>query len=169
MDPLWRTALERQLGGALAMLENALRACPEDLWGDRARQPEFWYSVYHTLFFLDLHLSGTAEGFAPPPPFNLDELDPRGLLPDRVYGKDEMQRYLDHCRTKLHAVVGALTDEGARRPCAYPWGEVSFAEVLVYATRHVQHHAAQLNLVLRHATGATPGWVSLGGTERERP
>jgi hypothetical protein len=25
--------------------------------------------------------------------------------------------------------------------------------------RHVQHHAAQLNLVLREATGTSPGWI----------
>lgn len=25
--------------------------------------------------------------------------------------------------------------------------------------RHVQHHAAQLNLILRQETGSAPGWV----------
>jgi hypothetical protein len=35
------------------MLENALLAAPEELWSDRSQQPEFWYLVYHTLFWLD--------------------------------------------------------------------------------------------------------------------
>jgi hypothetical protein len=34
----------------------------------RARRPEFWYAVYHTLFYLDLNLSGSTEGFASPEP-----------------------------------------------------------------------------------------------------
>ena len=33
---------------------------------------EFWYVVYHALFWLDLYLSGAVEGFAPPAPFTLD-------------------------------------------------------------------------------------------------
>jgi hypothetical protein len=29
--------------------------------------------------------------------------------------------------------------------------------------RHVQHHAAQLNMLLRQTTEAAPDWVSKGG------
>ena len=61
------------------MLENAVLACPDEIWSDRWRGPEYWYVVYHTLFFLDLYLSETMDGFAPPAPFNLDELDPAGV------------------------------------------------------------------------------------------
>jgi len=25
-----------------------MRSCPEELWGDRTRQPEFWYLAYHS-------------------------------------------------------------------------------------------------------------------------
>jgi hypothetical protein len=73
--------IRQQFGAAIDMLENALLACPGGLWDDRSRQPEFWYVVYHTLFFLDLYLSDSVEEFAPPEPFTLDELDPAGLLP----------------------------------------------------------------------------------------
>ena len=73
------------------------------LWDD-AELPEsaaFWYIVYHTLFWLDLYLSGAVEGFAPPAPFTLDELDPAGLLPERPYTRDELQAYLEHGREEV--------------------------------------------------------------------
>ena len=71
----WRAVLWQQFGAAIDMLENALVACPDELWSDRSQRPEFWYVVYHTLFFLDLYQSGSVEGFTPPAPFTLDELD----------------------------------------------------------------------------------------------
>ncbi len=49
---------------------------------------------------MELDLSGLKEGFKPPAPFNLDELDPAGLLPERPYTKDELGTYLQHCRRK---------------------------------------------------------------------
>jgi len=49
--------------------------------GRSTRQPEVWYLAFHTLFWLDLYLSGPAEGFAPPAPFTRVELDPAGILP----------------------------------------------------------------------------------------
>ena len=32
-------------------------------------------------------------------------------------------------------------------------------EVVLYHIRHVQHHTAQLNLILRQETDSAPGWV----------
>lgn len=81
METLWRTALWRQFGATIAMLEKALMACPASLWKERLWSalsdhflpPEFggfWYIAYHTLFWLDLYLSGSPEeDFTPPAPF----------------------------------------------------------------------------------------------------
>ena len=160
MDDVWSGIIWRQFGAATDMLENAVRACPGELWGDRGRRPEFWYVVYHTLFFLDLYLSGSLEGFAPPGAFTLDELDPAGVMPGRVYTKEELLDYLRHCRRKCRATVGALTSERAHARCVFGRFEMSFAELLLYNMRHVQHHAAQLNLMLRQETDAAPGWVT---------
>lgn len=160
MDATWRTSLWQQFGAAIDMLENAIRACPEALWGDRSRQPEYWYVVYHTLFWLDFYLSGTPEGFAPPAPYNLDELDPAGLLPDRVYDKDLLLAYLEHDRRKCRATIAALTGERASRPCGFDRLGLTIGELHLYSMRHVQHHAAQLNLILRQATDSAPRWVA---------
>ena len=167
MDTTWKTSLWQQFGAAMDMLGNVVAACPDALWRvrlwDDVELPgaaEFWYIVYHTLFWLDLYLTGTVEGFAPPAPFTLDELDPAGLLPDRVYTRDELQAYLEHNRRKCRATIEALTDEQADRRCHFPWGEISFAGLLLDNMRHVQEHTAQLNLILGQKTGWSPRWVA---------
>jgi hypothetical protein len=142
------------------MLENGLVACPDELWSDRSRQPEYWYVVFHTLFFLDLYLSDSVEGFSPPAPFTLDELDPRGLLPERPYTKEELRTYLEHGRRKCRVTIAALTDERSVESLRFGSVEGSRAEMLLYNMRHVQHHAAQLNLLLRQTTGSAPSWVA---------
>lgn len=168
MDTSWKTVIWQQFGAAIDMLDNALCACPdhlwrERLWNNRSERPEyaqFWYIAYHTLFWLDFYLSGSADGFAPPAPFTLDELDPAGLLPERVYTREELQTYLTYGRQKCQATIEDLTDEKVNRRCEFSWGEVSFAELLLYNMRHVQEHAAQLNLILGQRVDSASGWVA---------
>jgi len=164
MDATWKASVWQQYGAAIDMLENALLACPDPLWDDRSRKPEYWYLVYHTLFWLDFYLSDSPVGFAPPAPFTLDELDPAGVLPERVYTKDELRSYLDHGRRKCRATIAALTDERASQRCGFERLEITVGELHLYSMRHVQHHAAQLNLMLRQVTDSAPPWV--GKTKR---
>lgn len=159
MDNTWKEIVWQQFGAAIDMLENAMEACPGELWGDRSRQPEFWYLVYHTLFWLDFYLSDSAEEFAPPAPFTLDEMDPAGLLPERVYTKEELQAYLEHGRRKCRARIETLTEEQARRRFGFGRVDLSIGELLLYNLRHVQHHAGQLNLILRQTSDSAPRWV----------
>src|SRR5262245_62276990 len=163
MEMTWNTSVWRQFGAAIDMLDNALRACPDELWqarlyDERSVQPEFaefWYVVYLSLFCLDFYLSYSADGFAPPAPFTLSELE-AGLLPERVYTKAELQTYLEHgrntCRAKLETLGDALIPQGSRSD----WPEMSVAELLLYNMRHVQEHAAQLSLFLGQKGDSAP-------------
>lgn len=169
MDTTWKPILRQQFGAALEMLGNALEACPDELWTDRTRRPQFWYVVYHALFFTDLYLSGSAEGFAPPQPFTLAELDPAGRVPDRAYGKDELRGYLTYCRAKSVRTIDGLTAESAQQRGGFSWVDLSAAELLLYNMRHVQHHAAQLNLMLRQTVGVAPVWVARARKHEPEP
>ncbi len=142
------------------MLENAVQACPDELWGDRSQHLQFWYIAYHALFWLDLNLSGTTEGFAPPPPFTLSELDPSGTLPERVYTKAEILGYLEYERAKSRETIQTLTDERMHVSWRFPWWReaMSLGEVLLFTMRHVQEHAAQLGLLLGQTDNLPPGW-----------
>jgi hypothetical protein len=154
----WKSSVWQQFGAAIDMLRNAIVACPEELWSDRSERPELWYTVYHTLFWLDLYLTGSLEGFAPPAPFTLGELE-ADVMPDRVYTKDELLAYLEHCRQKCRATIEALTVETAdRRPSVSRVD--SFLELLLYNMRHVQEHNAQLGLVLGQKIGWEADWVA---------
>jgi len=159
MDTVWKDALWQQFGSSIDMLDNALMACPDEAWADGSQYQDVWYIIYHTLFWLDLYLSGAVEGFAPPPPYNLDELDPAGILPDRVYSKDELRAYLRHGRQKCQTIIEALTDEKASHICRFPRREHSFLELLLYNMRHVEYHVGELYLILGQKTGSGPNWV----------
>jgi hypothetical protein len=160
-----RTIIWQQFGAAIDMLDNAMVACPEEVWNGRTHRPEteVWYLVFHTLFWLDLYLSDSVEGFAPPAPFTLDELNPAGLLPDRVYTKEELRTYLEHGRNKCRTTIEALTDEKALKRFSIGSIDLSVAELHLYNMRHVQHAAAQLNLILRQTIDGAPRWVKRAG------
>lgn len=167
MDELWKKSLWQQFGATLDMLDNALSACPDALWRaqvwpEEPGNAEFWYIGYHTLFWVDLYLTGAVEGFQPPSPFTLSELDPDGLLPDQIYTKKQVREYLAYCRQKCEQTIAALTDERAAERCKFGWGEASFGELLIYNMRHVQEHAAQLSLFLGQQLKQpdTTNWVA---------
>jgi hypothetical protein len=169
MDDTFERAISQQFGATIEMLENVLRACPDQLWcvrlWDDLQVPassEFWYILYHTLFWLDLYLSGSVEGFTPPTPFTLDELDPAGIIPERPYTKEDLITYLEYDRRKCRSTIEALTAEKARQQCKFPWGEITFAGLLLYNMRHVQEHVAQLNMILGQKVGWSPRWVTNG-------
>jgi hypothetical protein len=176
MNIPWRTIIWHQFGAAIDDLDNALRACPDELWRARLWDepsqeqfflPEFWYVVYHALFWLDLYLTGAEEGFLPPAPFALIEQDENGPIPEQPYSKAELQTYLEACRRRCQKTIESLSDEEAQRLCTFGWGQVSFAELLLYNMRHVAGHAAQLNLLLGQRLGSAPGWVTQVNQEGE--
>lgn len=140
------------------MLENAITACPDDLWDQESK---FWYIAYHTLFFLDYHSSDDADSFMPPQPFTLSEMDPSGLMPDRVYSKAELLDYLEYGRNKCHDKIKRLTANNIETPIPGNYKEdYSQVEIQLYNMRHVQHHTAQLKLLLRQNGNEPPKWVS---------
>jgi DinB family protein len=170
MERDFKGVLWVQFGAAIQMLENAIDACPDDVWSDPSRRPEwprhdvvgFWYLVYHTLFWLDFYLSNQPEEeFSPPAPFTTGEFAPEGVLPERPYTKDELRPYLEHCRRKCRTMIAALDEREAFERKVPTRPDTSVAELFLYNMRHVQHHAAQLNLILRQrATSIPPNWVS---------
>jgi len=134
-------------------------ACRDELWSDQKQNPQYWCLVYHTLFWLDFYLTELPDDFIPPKPFTLSELDPEGLLPERIYTKSELLKYLEHGRRKYKQTIENLTDEKANKPYMFGSVKMKFGELLLYNLRHVQHHSGQLNLILRQKIDSAPRWV----------
>lgn len=168
MDTNLKTSIWRQFGAAIDYLADTINACPDHLWqtslwktpDTKPEFSQFWYIAYHTLFWLDLYLTGTEEGFRPPAPFALIEQDQYGPLPERVYTKDELLNYAAYSRSQCLATINALTDETLQRHCVFGWGELSFLELLFYNMRHVHGHASQLNMLLGQIIGPQPDYVT---------
>jgi hypothetical protein len=161
MDTILKTTVWQQFGASIDTLDDAISACPDLLWTavlwddqDDPRYGQFWFVAYHTLFWLDLFLTGSSAGFAPPAPFI------RGSLPEKPYSKDEVSSYLKQCRQKCQLVIEALTDEKANQICTFDWMEPTFLELQLYCMRHVQEHAAQLSLLLGQNGISGPDWVA---------
>jgi hypothetical protein len=159
LDSDYKMVLWQQFGASIDMLENAINACPEKVWGNKFEFSEFWYISYHTLFWLDYYLSDDPENFLPPEPFTLGEFDPSGLFPERVYAKDELLKYLEYGRQKCRTRIQLLSDENLQQQLEFGSMKANALEILLYNMRHVQHHSGQLNLVLRQSINDAPKYV----------
>lgn len=159
--------LWRQFSVAIDSLGEALRRCPDNLWEKHLWQDapdqwvasgfsSYWYLCYHTLFWLDLYLTGAEEGFAPPAPFDLVEMEANEALP-RTYSREELLGYLAICRQRCQETIASMTQAQALQVCRFPWGELPFAELMLYTMRHVEEHAAQLHLFLGQQAGKNLG------------
>ncbi|MHC4993983.1 MAG: DinB family protein [Planctomycetota bacterium] len=152
-------AIRPQFLASIDALIHGIESCPDCLWANESRHPPYWRLAFHTLFWLDLYLYGAVEGFVPPEPYGLEELewDDR---PPRVYTREEMRTYALHGRDRCVVALDGLTEKRANRECAFGWGTVPYAELLLYNMRHVQHGVGQMNLILRQMEGVGSRWVA---------
>lgn len=157
MEKFLKESLWNQFGASLDMLENAIRLCPQEYWDT---EKKFWYNAYHCLFFTDYYLTREPATFSPPAPFTLSEFE--DVMPKRIYTQAELLIYVEYCRGKCHDLISGLTEEIAATHWVNQSGTKDYPlmELLIYNMRHVQHHAAQLNLILRQDIDNTPKWVS---------
>lgn len=162
MIPTIKEGLWKQFGASIDMVINAVSAYPETRWNT---EKKFFYMSYHVAIFLDYYLTVPAAPLSSPLPFTLsNEIPVDGIddiVPDRVYSQAEIIAYLQISRKKCHNLILNMTEADFTRQ----WVEVdgnkvmSVFELLLYNMRHVQHHAAQLNMLLRKDTGDAPRWV----------
>jgi uncharacterized damage-inducible protein DinB len=147
--------LFQQFGASIKMLQNAIEACPNEIWHSKNN---FWYLSFHTLFFLDYYLTLKPKDFYPPSPFTLSEFEDK--MPDRVYSKEELLKYCDFCKAKCKELLLSLNEEILEQKWVNESGTMNFSvfEILLYNLRHVQHHVGQLNLLLRQNNLPAPDW-----------
>ncbi len=162
-----KESLWKQFGASIDMLKNAIVLWPEEHWDTNKK---FFYTVYHTLVFLDYYLTIPPKDFSSALPFTItepgnipeDAID--DIIPDRIYSKKELLDYLQASRDKCHELIAGLTTEKLNERFIEEPGQgtmdYSVLEILLYNMRHVQHHAAQLNLFLRQRINNAPRWVS---------
>ncbi|MBE9463948.1 DinB family protein [Dyadobacter subterraneus] len=156
-----------QFGASVDSLEKAITLCPENILVENKR---LFYMTYHILVFLDYYVTIPPENFSPKLPYtitdpeNLPENAIDDLVPNRFYTKTELLDYLQSSREKCRNLIAGLTEEKIKNERFVEDFEsdamnYSILEILLYNMRHVQHHAAQLNMILRQEINDAPKWV----------
>lgn len=167
MLDILKNSLWSQFGASIDSLKNAIEMWPEEYW---YTDTQFFYISYHCLIMLDYYLTIPYTGEFPstlPFTFSKPGVQAEGVLgdmvPNRIYSKSEMLASLDTTRKKCRDFIEGLTEEKMNErwiegPEEY---DMNYAvpEILFYNMRHVQHHAAQLNMILRQKLDQSPGWV----------
>jgi hypothetical protein len=156
MDKKTKDILWNQFGASIDMLINVVSNCPADYFTTHKR---FYYIAFHSTIFLDYYLTIPPKDFTPLLFFTqkpaherpIDSID--DLIPDKEYSQQDIVNYLMHSREKCKSLIDSLSDEKLNErfkegdepsDMDYP-----ILEILLYNLRHTQHHAAQLNMLLR--------------------
>ncbi|MBO9567061.1 MAG: DinB family protein [Niastella sp.] len=173
-----KSSLWQHFGASIDMLQHAIELCPEKYWDTSLK---FYYLAYHTTVFLDYYLTMPPGNFKALLPYTLtepgnipaDAID--DIVPDKIYTQQELLNYLQTAREKCRQVIASLTEERLQERWLGESEEVdlslagrdtltsSVLDILFYNMRHVQHHTAQLNLLLRQTINKAPEWVSHAG------
>ena len=166
-DPMvsFKQALRTQYGASIEMMRRAIQDCPDEVWDARkGSQNSFWHIAYHTLFYLDLYIGDS------------DEMHKafRGQLfhkkndqllrqtPSRIFTREELGGYVETVAQKTFGIIENLKPEDLARRTAFPWYDLTVAEMLLNNLRHVAHHVGQLNAILRVETNKAPDWMGKG-------
>ena len=167
-----RAALKSQYHAALAMLGEAIRRCPDEVWTARDHKNAFWQVAYHTLFFTHLYLQREEAAFRPWEGHRASAQYPDGiagppdpesdlpLLPE-PYTKDDVLAYWRFCEEMVDNAVDAL--DVFAPESGFHWYAIPKLEHQMVNIRHIQHGAAQLADRLRAAVDLGVEWV--GGRE----
>jgi hypothetical protein len=175
MGETFKDVLWKNFGAVIDMLGDSISLCLDSLW---LSEKKFFFLSYHTLIFLDYYLTIPAWDFKPVLPFTLvpmDSLPPDAVddvIPNAAYTREEMLDYLSSIREKCKKLILDSSEEKLKMKwiakeeinlhglCPSLVENYTILEILFYNLRHVQHHVAQLNLILRQKINSAPDWVS---------
>jgi len=160
-----QAVLKSQYHASLAMLREAIDACPSGLWTDASYVNQFWQVAYHTLFYTHFYLQPSESGFVPwehhRPKHHFFVSGWDGAKSATPYSIDDVRAYWARCDAMIDAAVDRL-DLGAP-DCGFPWYKMSKLEHQFVNLRHIQHHTGQLAERVRQATGHGIDWAGGSG------
>ena len=165
-----KKTLVSQFDAALLMLEGCLQQCPEKEWEVEVGNYPFWHVAYHALFYTDLYLLPDEDSFQPRE-YCRENYHFFGHLPyppyetvcaEAPYDRSTLLEYVGHCRRKARESIAAETAESLQGPCGFWWYSIPRLDFHVNNIRHIQHHAGQMSLCLKRATGIQIDWVGTG-------
>lgn len=173
-----RDALKEQYHAGIAMLADAVRKCPDDLWtspnpkvddGDRTIYRAYWRIAFHTAYFTHLYLGKDEDAFQPWPnrkpgyyegmwqkPWDIEPYE----FPEeaRPATKEEILEYIAYVDSIIDPTVETLKlddqDSGF-----YWYKDVPKLTHQLMNIRHLQGHIGQLSEHLL-ARGLDVDWIT---------
>jgi hypothetical protein len=153
-----KDVIKSQYLAALAMLEQAVTACPEALWDDPAAENKFWQIAYHALFYTHLYLQESESHFRPWPKHR-KEARSIGPQPGPAYRQEDILEYLAFCRDEVETRLAELALEG--ESSGFDWLPFGKLELQLYNIRHLQHHTGELYERLGTQAAVEVNWVGM--------
>jgi len=164
-----RAILKDQYHAALAMLLEAIEACPPGLWSSEQHANQFWQVAYHTLFYTHLYLQPSEADFVPwehhREGYNRFGTGPGAATSVVPYSVEGVKAYCLRCQEMVESAVDRL--DLAAPESGFSWYRMTKLEHQLVNLRHLQHHTGQLADRLRHASNRGVQWV--GGIQAAPP
>lgn len=173
MHHTFKNCLLKNFLAAIDMFKNIIVLCPDKVW---EQDKKFFYLTYHTAIFLDYYLSNPVKEFYPSLPYTiLDSLPPEAVddvIPNKFYTKEDLVEYISAIRKKCQNLIQHASGEkldgrwikdeeiNLHGLCPTLVSNYTLMEILFYNLRHLQHHAGQLNLLLRQQANIAAAWIS---------
>jgi hypothetical protein len=174
MNQVFQEGLWKSFAGAIDMLKNIIVICPDEIW---LKDRKIFYMVYHTVIFLDYGLTNPVKDFHASLPYTIGDMDNLpvdaidDVIPNEFYSKEELLATISTVREKCKKLILQTPVENFSRRwineeeidmhglCPSVAINYNLFEFLLYNFRHVQHHVAQLNLLLRQKANIATDWI----------
>jgi hypothetical protein len=175
MEDTFKHCLWKNFAAAIDMLGNAIDTSPDELW---QKKNKFFYMSFHTLIFLDYYATYPVKDFHPALAYTIPEESKLpaeavdDVLPNELYSRQQVLAYLSSARKKCKQLVFIEPEYKLSEPwiekdeinmhglCPSIVENYTILEILFYNFRHIQHHVAQLNFILRQEINKAPEWVA---------
>jgi hypothetical protein len=175
MNQVFQEALWKNFAAVIDMLKNIVIICPDEIW---RKERKIFYMTYHTVIFLDYYLANPVKDFHPDLDYTISDpgsLPPEAVddvIPNLLYSKEQLSAYISSARERCKKIITQTSKEkfserwihddeidihGLCPPFVVKY---NLLEILLYNFRHVQHHVAQLNLLLRQNANVATEWIS---------
>ncbi len=165
-----KDALIGQYEAALSMLRQRIEVCPDNYWNEKVGQSTIRQDSYHVLFYLDYYLSSHEDTFRVSDFVERGGDERRPVISEGLSKKGTLA-YIDFCHNKIIDAIEKETPETLEGSSGFPSifkrRPLSRTELHLYTIRHVQHHTAQISMVLRklsdeHSLGLSFPWFGAG-------
>jgi hypothetical protein len=149
----------RQLEATITMLQNAIAACPDDLWVAKGDGPAIWQQAYHATFWLFAWARDWNTPFETPAFHSQEALELRpGATP--VITREQLAAYARDAREACLPYLRTLTPEAlleTREAFGKSW---TTADRIFSQLRHVQHHVGAMHAQLGKRATQPLQWIA---------